>query len=132
MAWNDDNYIRTLLDAREKWVTALSITAVAGIFVFLADHPHHSWLNLAPFAIGVFGFFYILVVNSYNEQAQAIAETIEKSTEAAEIEKIKDDSWIKYIPKIGCLGWINIVAPLISGAFATIALYYGLLPQLPK
>ena len=132
MAWMDDNYIRTLLDAREKWVTVLSVTAVAGSLVFLANHPHHSWLNLAPLAIGAFGSFYILVVNCYNEQAQALADAKEIKADESMIKGIRDAAWITFASRIGCLGWINIIAPISIGTVSTAALYFGLLPSPPK
>ena len=132
MAWTDDSYIRTLLDAREKWVTVLSVTAVAGSLVFLSDHPHRSWLNLAPLAIGAFGSFYILVVNCYNEQAQALADANEAKADNSVIKGIRDAAWITFASRIGCLGWINIIAPIAIGAVSTAALCFGLLPSPPK
>ncbi len=127
MAWFDDKYIRNLLDARERWGTLLSLTAVSGLLLFLADHPHHSWVNLGPVAIGAFGSLFVLVVNCYYKQAEDFANARSKSDEE-EVKRIKADGWHTYASHIGFLGLLNILAPIALGAIATLTLYWGILP----
>ena len=130
MAWIDDKYIRNLLDGRERWGTLLSVTAVAAFPLFLAEHPHRSWVNLGPLAVGLFGTFFVLVVDCYYEQAEAFANAREKSGENA-LAQVKSNKWYSYISSIGILGWLHILAPIILGALATLVLYFGFEPSPP-
>jgi len=126
MVWiKEDAYIRNLLDTRERWGVLLSLTAVAGLLIFLSDHPHHSWVNLGPFVIGVFGSLFILVVNCYNKQAEAISNALSKNNKD-EANRHKDNGWYIYIPSIRILGWLHILAPTVIGALATLILYCGI------
>ena len=124
MAWAKDEYVRNLLDRRERWATVLSMTAVAASVLFLADHPHRSWLNLAPLAFGALGSLYVLVVNCYYKQAEAIAN----AKGEAEKEQIKARRWVSFAQEIRFLGRLNIVVPVVIGGFATLAMYFGLQP----
>ncbi len=128
MAWiKEDEYIRDLLDKRERWGVVLSLTAVAGLFIFLSDHPntYSSLVNLAPFLIGAFGSLFILVVDCYYEQAKAISNALSKNNED-EASRHKDNRWYIYIRSIGFLGWLHILAPIVIGALATLTLYCGI------
>jgi len=126
MAWPDDRYTRGLLDAREKWSTVLSMTAMAGLVYFLSDHPHCYWLKLSPLAVGAFGTFYVFVVNCYYEQAEAIANARSEPPDQAKLDPIIAAGWIAGVCRIGFLGWMNTLAPLLVGVFATLALCFGL------
>ena len=127
MAWVDDRYIRRLLDARERWGTLMSLTAVAALLLFLSDHPHRNWVNLGPLVLGACGSFYVLVVNCYYKQAEAFANARGKSDEE-QVARIRAKKWHAYVPSVGILGWLHILAPIVLGAFATLALSYGVLP----
>lgn len=126
MAWNDNKYIRDLLDKRERWGAILSLTAVAGLLFFLWDHPHRSLVKLGPFAIGAFGSLFILVVDCYYKQAEAIADAKTKEDK----DKIKKLKWYKYVLSIKILGWLHILAPIVIGVLATLVLYCGI-PSAP-
>jgi len=125
MAWHEDKYIRQFLDAREKWGTFLSLAAVAGLLLFLADHPHRPWVNLGPLVIGAFGSLFVLVVNCYNEQAEAIAQAQSKDDKDA-VKQSKAAKWHKYAGDIGFLGWLHILAGIALGTLATLALFFGM------
>ncbi len=122
--WRNDQYIRDLLDRREKWVTVLSLSAAAAAFVFLADHPHETWLKFAPLVIGAFGSLYVFVVNCYYGQAEEISK---KKTEA-EKETVKERWCTSFAGSIGFLGCLNTLAPVLIGVLATVALFHGFLP----
>lgn len=121
MAWDDDPYTRKLLDARERWGTLMSLTAVAALLMFLSDHSHSNWIKLGPLVLGVYGSLYVLVVNCYYKQGAAVATAENKEEEKAK-------KWYVYAPRIRILGWLHILAPVVLGAFATLTLYCGLLP----
>ncbi|MGE0375634.1 MAG: hypothetical protein AB7Q45_09490 [Planctomycetaceae bacterium] len=122
MVWENDDYVRRLLDGRERWGTVLSVTTIAGLLVFLWDRPHRSWLNLVPFIVGLCGTVYVLAVNSYYEQAEGIANARNSPAGEAEVRRIKAICWIAFARQIGFLGWFNVIVPVAVGAFATLAL----------
>jgi hypothetical protein len=130
MAWENDEYVRRLLDGREKWGTVLSTTAVAALLVFLWDHPHGRWLDFGPVIVGFFGSFYVLVVNSYYEQAEAIANARENTGGDSTIERIRARCWCEFVCQIGFLGWFNLMVPFAVGIFATLALLFGIVPNM--
>ena len=111
-----------MLDAREKWGVLLSLTAIAGLLHLLSDQSHFTRVNVAPAVIGVFGTFFVLVVNCYNKQAEAIANA------QTEIDKEKNRSlkWYKYALRIKTLGWLHILAPIVIGTFAMLMLFFGI------
>lgn len=125
MVWRDDQYIRTVLDGREKWGTVLSLSAVAGLFLFLAEHCHHGWLDYSTVVVGFLGSFYVIVVNCYYEQAEAVSKALEHDGES-DAQRIKDRWALSFCRDIGILGWMNNVAPFALGVFATVALSAGL------
>lgn len=130
-AWPDDKYIRRLLDARERWAFFLSLAGIAGLGVFLADHPpRQSSVYLGPLLIGLFGSFFVLVVNCYYKQAKAIANARGKGNEAelAEHDKRKWHTYARGDLGIGFLGWLHIVIPIVFGALATLTLIFGVVP----
>jgi hypothetical protein len=73
MSWQQDKYIRGMLDSREKWVTVISVTAASAMLLFLADRPHAIWLNIGPMFVGAIGSLFVLVINCYYKQAELIA-----------------------------------------------------------
>jgi hypothetical protein len=119
MPYSDDHYIRELLDRREKWGVLLSLTAIAGLLLFLSDHPHRNCVNFAPLLIGLCGSFFVFIVNCYNHQAKAIADGVAKPRETR---------WHEYVKDIGILGWLHILVPVFVGALAAATLLYGVLP----
>ena len=125
MPWDDDSYIRNVLDGREKWGTVLSVTAAAALLVFLADHPHAAWVDFGPLLVGAMGSFYVLVVNSYHKQAEAIAEARSKGR-ANEADTLKKKCSLTFVLRIRLLGRINIFAPVLVGLLATCVLRFGL------
>jgi hypothetical protein len=128
MPWSDDTYVRRLLDGREKWGTVLSLTAIAGLLVFLAEHEHKDWVKLAPTMVGFVGTWYLLVVNCYYKQAEAIAEASETRDSDLEDEP-KKAQWLQFFSKIGFLGWFQLLIPLFVGMLATLVLYFGTIPK---
>ena len=121
MAWNDDRYVRNLLDARERWGILLSLTAVVGLFLFLWDHSHCSWVKLGPVVIGAIGSFFVFVVDCCYEQAEAIADAKTKEDK----KRSKKLKWHAFAGDIRFLGWLHILVPIVLGSLATLTLYYG-------
>lgn len=111
-----------MLDAREKWGTLLSLTAIAGLLHLLSDQARFTWAYVGPVVIGAIGSFFVLVVNCYNKQAKDIANAQTK----IEKEKKSDLKWYKYILRIRFLGWFHILAPIVIGAFAMLMLLLGI------
>lgn len=126
--WHEGPYIRVLLDGREKWGTFLSLTAVAGTLVFLADHPHSlaRWLDLGPVVIGAAGSLFVFVVNCYYKQAKAIAIARETPGNEHQVKENEDARWLTFASRIGILGWMHVAVPAFLGGIASLALIYGL------
>ena len=122
MAWRDDRYVRELLDTRERWGVLLSLTAIAAMLVFLAENPHRAWVKAAPLALGVLGSLYVLLVNCYYEQAEEIANA---ATDDAR-EDAKRARALAFAGRVGILGRLHIVAPVLVGALASLTLWFGL------
>ena len=124
MSWQDDKYQRKLLDGREKWGTVLSITAVVGLLLFLADHPHSYFLNFSPIFVGLLGSLYVVAVNSYYKQAEAISKAKEIGNKE-KADSIRAKSWYKFTHRIRFLGWFNSIVPLVLGILVFVALTWG-------
>lgn len=124
--WSNDNYIRDLLDRREKWATVLSLSATAAAFVFLSNHSPKDWLKFIPSAIGVFGSLYVFTVNCYYEQAEEIAKQPTKAKKT----NIKKRCLMSFGSSIGFLGLLNVAAPAIAGIIGTFALFKGFEPTI--
>ena len=124
MKWDNDEYVRTLLDGREKWGTFLSLTAIAALFSFLSQTAYANWVNFIPLAIGAFGALFVLVAACYLEQAEASSRAMERGGELA-AKQIKDAVWSTFIRKVGIFGWLHITAPPLFGFLATVALCCG-------
>jgi len=121
VSWPNDAYVRPFLDSREKWGTVMSVTAAAGLMVFLADQPHKDWLKYGPLVIGVFGSIYVFLVNCYYKQAEAMAG----SSSDKEKQSTRAKSCLSFAHKLRILAWMNSLVPLLVGSAASVALKFG-------
>ena len=102
-AWKAAPYIRKLLDTRERWVTVISLTAIALSFNLAVEKKVD--IGRLPIWIGLAASIYIAVVNCYYKGAEAEgAKTGWRS--------------LLLIYKIGPLGLLQVAIPVVCGVIA--------------